>query len=300
MPTREPITNTIIPQKVEPEIPVRIVQTKSSPIVKSEPKIDQPNTGIGISKAADSAPPAESVKLSPQLSALARKEQAIRQRENALKARESEHAQKLADAEKFGQLKAKLSAKDYSEIESLGLNYEGYTEYLLNKQQGSNPQQEALKKLQEEIQNLKKNTEESTTREYEETVSEYRKEVNKLASSDPRFSSVKELKREEAALQFILDSWEQDGQEVTIEQALQAVEDYSLEEANQFKALSKLKPAEKVEEKPPPKPGLKTLTNQVTVGSTEKEGPKKSLQFLSESERYAEARRRVMARKQSQ
>jgi len=301
MPTQEAIVNTLIPKEVEKPIPVRVISTKppgmpKPEMPKAEPNRDQSIT-TGNAQTADSVPAAESVKLSPQLSALARKEQAFRQREQAFKERERALESKLAEAEQYSKLKAKLSSKDYSDLESFGLSYEEYTKYLLEKQTGEDPQKQALKKLEDEISSLKKSTEENATKEYEETVAEYRKEITALADKDPRFSSVKELKRQEAALRLIIDSWEEDNEEVSVEQALKLVEDYSVEEAKQFSALTKLKPKVEPEMgRPLPKPGLKTLTQQVTVSSEKK--PAKNLQYLSESERYAEARRRVMERKQ--
>lgn len=302
MPTREAIVNTLIPKEVEKPLPVRVISTKTgpSPKPKTEPVGDQPDTSRSESLVVASTPPAESAKLSPQLSALARKEQAFRQRELAFKEREKSLESRLVEAEQYSKLKAKLSSKDYSELDTLGFNYDEYVQYRIDKQGGEDPHKLAIKKLEDEIEALKKGSEEKSTQEYEETVSEYRKEVNSLAESDPRFSSVKELKRQEAALQFILDSWEQDNEEITVEQALTIVEDYSVEEAKQFSSLSKLKlpvnEAELEKKLPPPKTGLKTLTQQVVASSEKK--PAKNLQYLSESERYAEARRRVLERKQ--
>jgi hypothetical protein len=254
------------------------------------------------SRVEAATPTAESVKLSPQLSAIARKEQAFRQREQALKAREAEVEAKLADATKFAELKAKLSAKDYSEIEALGLNYEGYTQYLLAKQNGEPaPETQALKKLEEEVTGLKKAQEESANQQYEETVAEYRKEIKAAVEANPEFASIKELGHEDAVLQLILDSWEEDETELTVEQAAKDVEAYLVEEATKMAGLtkvkSKLQPA--VEEKRPlPRPGLKTITNDMTVGSEKR--PAKPLHTLSDSERYAEARRRVLERRAKQ
>jgi hypothetical protein len=89
--------------------------------------------------------------------------------------------------------------------------------------------------------------------------------------------------------------------EVTIEQAAKEVMAHLKEEKKKLDLLFKEpeQALDVVEEKknlPPPRPGLKTLTQQITTGS--EKAPVKSLQFLSESERYAEARRRVLERQQ--
>lgn len=304
MPTREAIVDNIIPKQVEKPIPTRTVTTRAQ---KVEPKIaGQPLTNNSPAAESPSAAPEESVRLSPQLSALARKEQAFRQREQALKEREKAIEAKLADAEKFEQLKSKLSAKDYSEAEALGLNYEDYVKYVLEKQGGEDPVQAEIKRLNAEIESLKKGSEESADAQYEETLAEYRKEISKAITTIPEFSSIKELenitgqKGEEAVLQLIVDAFEEDNEELTVAEACQQVEEYVVGLGKKFTSLSKLKPQETPEEVEPvktlPRPMVgKTLTNDMTVSSEKR--PFKSLQHLSEAERYAEARRRVLERR---
>lgn len=299
MPTREAIVDSVIPREVERPIPIRVITTRTPKKAEPAANPDQQTTIRNDEvAAAASATPAESVKLSPQLTALARKEQAHRHREQALIAREKELEEKLKRADKFSTLEEKLKAKDYSEAEALGLSYEGYTEYLLNKQNGEKPENQAFKALADEVSALKKSKEESADQEFQETVSEYRKEVGALVASDARFISVKEDKQEDAVLQLILDSWEEDGKEVTVEQAAQDVEDFIVAEATRYSGFTKIKARSQEADKkalPPPKPSLKTLTQQVVVGAEKR--PQKSLQHLSESERYAEARRRVLERR---
>lgn len=300
MPTREAIVDTIIPKEIEKPIPVRTISTRTQkPNIHAnlQENGNQPVTNRSDS-AAVSAIPEESVKLSPQLSALARKEQAFRQREQALAQREKDLEAKLAEAEQYGQLKTKMASKDYSEAEKLGLNYEEYVQYKLKQSEGEDPNAAKFKSIEEELKAMKKGQEEKANQEYEETVSEYRKEIASLIASNPDFSSVKELKREDAVLQLILDSWEEDGEELSVEQAAKDIEDFLIDQGKKFSNLPKLKPVEEERKLPPPKPSVKTLTNQMQP--TANSQPQKSLQHLSESERYAEARRRVMARRQQQ
>lgn len=296
MPIHEAIVDSIIPREVEKPIPVRTVTTRigSKPI-----NIKQDGTLVK-EPAAVSAIPEESVRLSPQLSALARKEQVHRQREHALKEREKAFETRLAEADKYSQLKTKLSSKDYSAAEELGLTYDEYTKYLIEKQSGEDPQALKFKSLEDEIQALKKSKEESAAQEYEETVAEYKKEIAKLIENSPDFPKLKKAKKEDAVLQLILDSWEEDGEELTVEQASKDVELYLGEEAKKWASLIE-EPAQSVEARPlpPPKVGSRTLTQQMQPSGIEKK-PAKSYQHMSESERYAEARRRVMERRQQQ
>lgn len=295
MPTREPIANTSLPAQVEKPIPTRTVSTRPQ---KLEPKIaGQPLSDV--SPAADSAAPEESVKLSPQLSALARKEQAYRQREQALKEKERLLEQKLKEAEQFEALKAKLSAKDYSEAEALGLDYDAYTQYKLDKANGEDPVQQELKALRDEVAKLRKTDEETAASRYEETIAEYKKEITKLVAESADFSTIKAFGREDAVLQLILDSFEEDSEELTVMEAAKLVEEQLEKYGKVYATLPKFKKEEApVEPRALPRPVVgKTLTNNM-IASADTKRATKSLQHLSDQERYEEARRRVLERRQ--
>lgn len=298
MPTHEAVVNTMVPREVEKPIPVRTVNTRTVP--RSPQNIDQVVTPE-VSPAADSAAPAGSVKLSPQLSALARKEQAYRQREQALKEREKSLESRLAEAEQYSQLKAKIGSKDYSVAEALGLSYEEYTKYLLDKQTGEDPNAQKFKTLDDEIQALKKSQEDKATKEYEDTVADYKREIAKLVESSADFPKVKKAKKEDAVLQYILDSFDDDpNSDMTLEQAAKDVEQFLTEQAKQWASLIEEPKQEEVQPKlPPPRVGSKTLTQQMQ-GTSTTEIPKKSMQHMSDSERYEEARKRAIARLQQQ
>lgn len=307
MPTREAIVDSVIPREVEKPIPVRTISTRIGP----RPNLNQASTAVE-SQAAESATPAESVRLSPQLTALARKEQAYRQREQALKEREKALEAKLADADQYSQLKSKIETKDYSEVERLGGKYEDYTKYLLDKQSGEDPNTQAFKKLEDEIQSLKKAQEEKATKEYDETVAEYKKGLISLSESNPEFAKVKTYKQMGAdgkeftgidvALQFIVDSFNDDQSEITLEEALRDTTTFFKEQAKELSVFleePKVSGAAGPGPLPPPKVGSRTLTQQMQPSGIEKK-PARSLQHMSETERYEEARRRVMERRQQE
>lgn len=293
MPTIQPITNTVIPKTTEPPIPVRTVITRA-PSMTPKNTVQQVNN----SQSAESATTEESVRLSPQLSALARKEQAYRQKEQALKAREKEIESKLADAERFSSLKNKFGEKDFSEAESMGLNYEEYTKYLLDKQNGEDPVQSEIKRLNAEIESLKKGNEDSAVQQFDQTIAEYKNEIARLVSEDENFSTIKGFNKQDAVLKLIVDTFEEDGEELTINEAAKLVEEELSNIGNSFLDLPKFKREEILEQpRTLPRPMVgKTLTNDMTVSSEKR--PYKSLQHLSEAERYAEARRRVLERRE--
>lgn len=308
MPKIEAIAPQNAPAREEKVIPVRVAITKTKPAPKpasaaanpeaAAQNANQPATGEG-NPAADPATTAESVKLSPQLSALARKEQAFRQRELQLKQRETDLQTKLAKADQFEQLQQALQKKDFSAFEKLGGTYEDFTNYLLNKDAGENPVAKTIQELQQQIADLKKGQEESAEQRFEETKSAYREEIGKLIATSDEFSHVKGLKREDAVLQLILDTWEEDGLEMTVDEACKLVEQELRGVGETFDKIRKpasSAPAQNAE-LPPPKRGPGTLTNDMLPsGATPK--PTVQLHQLSEQERYAEARRRALAKRQ--
>lgn len=263
---------------------VREFETHAKPIAAG-----QADNGAGTA-AADSKPAEDTVKLSPQVTALARKEAKFRQQEQAFKAKEQALEAKAAKLAKIEALEAKLQAKDYSGVEEL-VNYDEYTQYLLSKQSSSDPTQQALKKLADKVDGIEKASKDNLSLQFEAAVKERRDAVTHLVESDPEYSTIKELKRQDSVVQHILDTWEHDEVDLPVEQAAKEVEEMLLEEAKKYASLPKIKPT--VDEKkqlPPLK--QKTMTNQMTASDVK--APLKSYQFMSESERYAEARRRAL------
>lgn len=242
--------------------------------------------------AQASLSPEESVTLSPKVSAIARREQAHRQREQLLKQRESDLAEKLANADKFEKLKAKIAAKDYSAAEEIGLTYEEYTNHLVTKQAEKNPESEKLSKVERELAELKQAQEESTVREYQANQTLWKQEISRVVASD-EFSAIRELGAEDLVLQHINDSFEEDEIELTAEEAAKEIEGALVGRAEKLAGLSKIKQRF---ETPTRKLGApKTITQNMTVSS--QKPVKKPFHLMSDSEQIAEAYRRVQEAK---
>ncbi len=257
--------------------------------------LKQPENSEGrIAQASPS--PEESVTLSPKVSAIARREQAQRQREIALKQRESDLAEKLAKAERFDKLQAKIAAKDYSAAEELGVDYNEYTNHLVSKQAEKNPEAEKLSKLERELGEMRKTQEESTVREYQANQTLWKQEISRIVAASDEFSAIKELSAEDLVLQHINDSFEEDNVELTAEQAAKEIEDALVERAEKLASISKIK--QKLAQAEPPAKRLgapKTITQNMTVSS--QKPVKKPFHLMSESEQIAEAFRRVQEAK---
>lgn len=265
----------------------------ASLVVKSEP-VGQVAT-TETPKAEVPAVPAETVQLSPQVAALARKEQRFRREEQELKNQKAALEAERAEIAELKALKAKLALKDYSGIEDL-VKYDEYTNYLIEKTETQSPEAKALKELAAKVDSVEAAQKTDIEKRFEAAVQERRKAVTEIVESNPEFSSIKELKLQEAVVKHILDTWEHDSIDLSPEDAAKEVEAELLERAGKWSGLSKLKSQTTTEESakqlPPLKPGIKTLTNNMAA-TGEIKRPVKSFQNMTDSERYAEARRRA-------
>lgn len=265
------------------------------------------STGMDLKKSFSGAPVEEirqenkpeetsqipkEVTLSPQLTALARKEAKFRQQEQAFKAEQQKLAEEKAKVVKLLELESKLASKDYSVLDEIGVSYEEWTKYLINKGESEKPEVQAIRKLESEIDGIKKANEQSVTKQYEATVNQYKRDIKNLIDSNPEFDSVKTMKAEDHVLQHILDTFNEDGDILSVEQAAKEIEEHLVEEALEMAKLKRVQErlAPKVEEKrqlPPPKSGLRTLSNQVTQSTPSV--PRNQFQHMSMKERIAAA-----------
>lgn len=267
---------------------------KSIKTVAGNDKNPQPPDPKQASVAVD-AVAEESVMLSPKVSAMARKEQAARQREQALIKREKELEAKLADAEKFAQLKAKIAAKDYSAADELGLKYDDLVQHELNKESSKDPAELRARKMEEEIQSLRKTLEEREIQEAIDNDNLWKAEISKFTGENEEYYLIKEQKAEDAVFQHIKDSFNEDGVELTVEQAAKEINDALVERAERyasyFERKNKVSAAKVLG---PPKTATTITQNMTTTPLKHKSTP---FHLLSESEQLAEAIRRVQAEK---
>lgn len=253
----------------------------------AEPSDSQPHVLEGQETQVAEVP--KEVKLSPQVTALARREQQFRQKEQAFKAKEQELVAKAAKLEELEALSKSLDAQDFSAIEKR-IPYDKYSEYLLSKSES--PENDPVRQLEAKISKLEAAQEESQVKQFESIKSQYRNSIKDLVSKDPNFESVKELGAEEHVLQHILDTFEQDDVTLTVEEAAKEVEDFLMEDALKMANLKKVqaKLAPKKQLAPPaqqsqPKAALKTITQQIAPST--KTYPQS--QHLSPRERLAAA-----------
>jgi hypothetical protein len=246
----------------------------------------------GANEAVESKPTEESVTLSPQMAAFARKEQKFRQQQQSLKMREGKLEAQIAEIAELKALKEKLTAEDYSGVESF-IPYDKYTNYLINKEKGADPKEQALRSLEDKVNSAEVREKERVSKQFDAAVEERRQAIHKLVASDPQFARIKKANAEEIVVKHILDTWEHDSQELSVEDATKEVNAELIERAKKWSSLLE-EPTDQTAMKkqlPPMKQGIKTLTNQMTTGDVKR--AVKPLYLMSDGERYAEARRRA-------
>lgn len=295
----EPSQFDLPERRIDPRDPKTFVKKESDEPDKVASGADATQKSTAEGSAPEEATTGESVTLSPQISALARKEQAQRKREFDLKQREKSLESRLAKADQFEKLQEKLKSKDFSAAEELGLTYEEYTQYLLGKEAQKNPTEQRMGEMDKKLAEIKKAQEDLTNREYQANQALWKNEIAKVVTENADFSTIKELGAENIVLQHINDSFDEDGVELSTEDACKDIEAALIERAEKFAGVSKIKTRQPAEVKPqlgPPKSSPKTITQTMTTSS--QKPASKPFHLLSETEQWEEARRRVMAQRQ--
>jgi hypothetical protein len=289
------VESTIAPKSFDPAATIgrpapKSKESSSPEATKAEPeaKTGSPTISEETSKS-EAAPNAQGI--SPQLAALARREAKLRQEATALENERVEIAELKA-------LKEKLAKKDYSELKKF-VDYDEYTNYLIEQSSKEDPNQQAIVALKSEVESLRESQKQDIDKRYEAIVGERRRLVKDLVETNPEFSTIKELKHEETVVQHILDTYEDEGVELSPEEAAKEVEQALLEEAKTWTSLSKLKSAEP-EKKDEPKadPKVKTLTNTMQATGEIKRNSKPLHLIQSDVERWREARLRAQDKAQ--
>lgn len=310
--TKEAVSETTSALPNQQQMPLRedrVVDpyTTTSRLSKAMDKVSAQNSqqnNIETNVHEETKDTAESVTLSPQMAALLRKEQRIRQKEQELKQKDTSFEAERAEIADLKALKAKLANKDYSGVEGL-VDYESYTNYLLDKGANISPEQQALKKLEAKVESVEKAHQDDVSKRFEAAINERRKAVTTLVETNKEFSKIKKAgeKGREAVIQHILDTWEHDDIDLSPEQAAKEVQLALVEQAKSWAAILQEEQEEVLEDQkkslPPLKSGIKTLTNNMAP-TGEIKRPAKSFQHMTDAERYAEARRRAEEKLQAQ
>lgn len=269
-------------------------------LAKATGKASQPVIADSAAAVAEpAAPSGGSLPLSPQLAALARKEQKFRQEQQAFKAKAAALETERQEIADLKALKAKLAAGDYSEAEKF-IDYEKFTQAKL----GKDPKSEELEALRSDIAKLKADQEKDVEDRFKSAVNQRRVAVKELVAKSDEFKAIKAKKAEEAVVQHILDTWENEEVDLSPEEAAKEIETELRSRAKEWAALvgeekkeTQVEVAADKKELPPLKPAMKTLTNNMAA-TGEIKRPTKPLHLMTDTERYQEAYRRAQEKAQ--
>jgi hypothetical protein len=245
------------------------------------------------------------ITLSPAAAALARREQRFRKQQAEFREQQLALENERKEIAELRELKRKLAAKDFSGIEN-DVPYDAYTNYLIEKSAGSSPEQDEIKQLRSDVKSMQDAQKSDLDRRFEAAVQQRREAIKTIIESNPEFSSVKELDAAEHVVQHIIDTFEEEGVELTPEQALQDVENVIVKRAQKWSGLTKVRPKEepkkeevKVESKrelpPLKKPAVTTITNSMAATGDLKSTKRNYASLRSDEERWAAARNAVLA-----
>ncbi len=257
------------------------------PEVPASTRINQ----LSKSESPQAAPPAvteiakpEGERVSSQVAEMARKEKAFRskiqarelalkQREEALAAKESEYANSYVPKTKISEL---FNKDPYQAMKDFGISGDQLTQGLLNQ---PSPQDRMIQQLQSEIAELKGSYEKTQTlfqdrdkQARDSVVTQIKADVRSLIQSDPQFDTIKNTNSEDSVVEYIEKKFDEEGVLISIEEAATAVENELVEELSKYLQLKKIQdrmkpaPAEVIAEKPIQKspltaPPVKTLSH---------------------------------------
>jgi chromosome segregation ATPase len=285
MPTISPQARVKIGNNQEVTAPARQVIHASTGM--TAPKTSE-QTGQNSIPVETVAP---AVTLSPQLTALSRKQQKLQAEIEAFKAQREQFEKEKADYIPKSSFKTKMQQNAGEALKDLGSDYEEITRLLLEQQNGADP----IKELKSELQQLKTSQEESVNKQYEATLKQYKAEVTSLVAQDPKaFHLINKKNQQEAVVQHIVDTWKENPDNVlTVAQAAKEIEEFLRDEAKQAALdLKELEtPAEETQPAkktlpPPQRQAPKTLTQSIETTPQRNFG---QFQHLSPRDRIAQA-----------
>lgn len=229
----------------------------------------------------------------PQMEAFARKEKQLRNMQIKMQQEKQALESKLKQYETDYIPRSKFKEDPMSVLNDAGISYEQLSEMVLNAPNMNDPTTRALmnkiKALEDKQNQTVRQQEESTKAQYQQAVKQIGNEIKMLVDSDAEYSTVKEAGMQDAVLELIEQTFQNEGYLMEVHEAAKQVENHLVEQAlklaNIEKVKSKLnsqlqKPVEPVQNKAGTQPQIKTLTQNM---------PSQPAKRLSEKERKERA-----------
>jgi hypothetical protein len=218
---------------------------------------------------------------------LARKEKALRAKEQAWKAQLAEKEQGWQQREQ--EYKSKYIPKDrlltdtMGALQEAGLSYDQIVQTMMNppsQESIINMQlQQKIKELEDKLESRFSNYEESQkqaqSKQYEAALNSIRSEVKTMVASDPGTWEMINANGDDghdAVVAYIEDTFKETGRTISVQEAAQAIEDYLLDESVKLMQLNKIKtklaPVPETPQAPGKPQAHKTLTHSNAPTST--------------------------------
>lgn len=229
-------------------------------------------------------PKTEQTAVDPKLEAFAKRERQLRKMQQQLQQEKAQWEAKLRQYETDYVPKSRLSEDPIGTLTDLGLDYNKLTEILLNNPTSQDPAIRALraelKALKDAQSQAKQAAEEATQQQYQQALKAIGNEVKMLVDSDTEYEMIKASGAQDAVVELIEQTFNEQGYLMDVAEAAKQVENYLVEEAHRMaqlkKVQSRLTPKTEAATPTPPKQqtqqqqGMKTLTNAVNQQSAPK------------------------------
>lgn len=236
------------------------------------------------------APPIDDKKVSE----LAKAEKERRTRDREIKALRAElDALKAPKPRSEADIREELKAQLLKDPTSLGLSYEQLSQTYL---QQPSPEEQRFQALQQQIEaersersKLEQSIKDSQTKAFDGAIKQISSQVAQLVATDDAYEGIRVGGAQEAVVQLIKDTYQEDGTVLDVEEAAAAIEEQIVEQARAFSKLKKLQAVEVAPQaaegnpqtqSPAPQKPLTTLTNAMVQTSKP---------YLSKQERMARA-----------
>lgn len=233
------------------EAPAAPIETPKSPAVSEDPQ------------------------LSAKFAALARKEKAIRQRQEEIgrfQAEKEQMSKELADLRSY---KQRFESDKLGFLNEQGVTYDQLVQLAVNPaDKNMTTMQQQIKQLEDTIKKQNEDFQKGAETQREQALRQISADVTSLINSDPQYETVKEMNAGEAITQLISTTYDEDGILLTTEQAAKQVNDYLVSEAERIAGIpsikKRLQPATPVAQQiqvpsTPQKNTIRTLSNTMVA-----------------------------------
>jgi len=247
-PAQQPANHSINPNQVSPEelsaiapqVPVPDIKPQTTEITEEKPKED-PQISARLAQLAKRE---KAIRLKQQ-----QQDEILRKREAEIKAREEAAAKHSTQIDLNQYIsKQRLKENPLDVLAEAELSYDELTKHALDQSQ-KNPRYENLlqkqaneiQELRKIIENQQKTQQEQQDSSYKAAVAQIRADVTELVKTDPQFETVKATGSVNDVVELIEKTFKEEGRLMTVEEATQEVEDYLVNEALKLTRIDKIK-----------------------------------------------------------